>query len=218
MIHTILQSEEGQRMVLEIDQDAALNLWRYAPGAKKPKLIRVPKTLCEQQDPEKELEARVKKLTAQGFFISESEDAESASDQPTETPERSISWRLEGVVKQAWLPEDLRKVSAIEDDSLVLRIKGLQKIAFKQSARARAISVGSQTTLDAIVPLLRIKEMLRNHGIEMQIIHENETQDQYVDSVTVKEAAKVWPELIPELEEYGLRKPQKLGVVTGWVF
>ncbi|KRW83759.1 hypothetical protein [Marinobacter sp. P4B1] len=218
MIHSILQSAEGQRVVLEIDQDEALNLWRYAPGAKKPKLIRVPKKLCEQQKPEKELEVRVAKLTAQGFFVSESEEAENASDEPTENPDHSISWRLEGVVKQAWLPDDLRKVSAIENDSLVLRIEGLKKIAFKQSAKTRAISAGSQTTLSAMVPLLRLKETLRNHGVEMQIIHENEKQDQFVENVTVKEAAKVWPELIPELEEHGLRKPQKLGVKTGWVW
>ena len=111
----ILQSKEGERWTFEIESKA-LNAWRTLPGTTKPRLIRIPKSLCADKSPEKELEQRKLKLLDKGFWIArESSEVDTADDISDQPPEHSFSWVLETAIDKSWLPVDLQKVAAMED-------------------------------------------------------------------------------------------------------
>lgn len=213
----ILQSKEGERWTFEIESKA-LNAWRTLPGTTKPRLIRIPKSLCADKSPEKELEQRKLKLLDKGFWIarenSEVDTADDISDQP---PEHKFSWVLETAIDKSWLPVDLQKVAAMEDKNLVLRPKGMEEMSFK-TAGVRAVSTGTQTTFQGLFTLLELKREFLKKGATLEIAYDSSDGVTKLDDVEPKSVSRQWPELNAELEERGLKASTKLGLKTGWSF
>jgi hypothetical protein len=213
----ILQSKDGERWTFEMESKA-LNAWRTLPGATKPRLIRIPKSLCADKSPEMELELRKQKLLDKGYWLARDESVEASEVDADKTPPKhQFCWSLEMAIDRSWLPADLQKVAAMEDKNLVLRPKGVNELSFKTSGK-RAVSTGVQDSMKGLVMLLELKREFLKKGGSLSIAYDSSDGIIKLDDVNGQVAAKQWPELTSELEDRGLKPTSKLGFKTGWSF
>jgi len=207
----LFKEETGETWSLESYFDCVKGFY-LAPGAKKPKLTRVPLKLCSEGDPDKHVTAWMETLKGQGYGLKE-------EDKAPADPEVTIRWSAEGLVEVDWLPADLQKIADVQSGIIHIPVLSDTPITFFEksqfgdgSGKRRPFLAGTITYLADLVVLLRLADALKEHGVEVCGMLDEESQDAVAQVVTMTpedgadKAASLWPELRTHLEEHDLLK------------
>lgn len=202
--------ESGETWTLESFHDCVKGFY-LAPGAKKPRLTRVPLTHCTDGDPEKQVFSWADTLKEQGFSLKE-------EDKTPAEPEVTIRWTIEGLVELEWLPEDLRKIADVQSGIIHIPclsdtpITMFEKASFGDSSR-RPMLAGTLNYRSDLVVLLRLVRVLKEHSVEVcGMLDEDSMSADDAEVLTMtpgdgaERAAEMWPELRTHLEHYELLK------------
>lgn len=204
----LIKEETGEIWSLESHYDCVKGFY-LAPGAKKPKLTRVPQKLCTDGDPEKHVDAWMGTLKERGFSL-DSEDRTPAD------PEVTIRWTIEGLVEMSWLPADLQKIADSQHGIIHIPGKSDHPITMFDKAKdgdgstRRPMLAGTITALQDLVTLLRLAKALKEHNVEVlgmadsEIPVEDGDASNLTHEIEAEKVAKWWPKLRPTLEEHDL--------------
>jgi hypothetical protein len=204
----LIKEETGEIWSLESHHDCVKGFY-LAPGAKKPKLTRVPKNLCTDGDPDKHVDVWQETLKSRGFALEE-------EDKTPADPEVTIRWSIEGLVEMSWLPADLQKIADAQQGIIHIPGKSDQPITMfdnstdGQVSNRKPMLAGTITVLEDLVVLLRLAKALKEHQVEVLGMLDTENPDSDGEAVTMtpdngaEKAANWWPELRPKLEEHDL--------------
>lgn len=204
----LIKEETGEIWSLESHHDCVKGFY-LPPGAKKPKLTRVPQKLCTDGDPDKHVDAWTETLKDRGFSLDE-------EDKTPANPEVTIRWTIEGLVEMNWLPADLQKIADAQHG--VIHIPGksnhpitmFDKSKDGEGSNRRPMTAGTITVLEDLVILLRLAKALEEHQVEVLGVLDTDNPDSDGDAFTMtpdngaEKAANWWPKLRPELEEHDL--------------
>lgn len=204
----LIKEETGEVWSLESHHDCVKGFY-LSPGAKKPKLTRVPKNLCTNGDPDKHIDAWQETLKGRGFALEE-------EDKTPAEPEVTIRWSVEGLVEMSWLPADLQKIADAQHGIIHIPGKSDQPITMFDKSKdgdgsnRRPMLAGTITVLEDLVVLLRLAKALKEHQVEVLGMLDTENPASDGEAVTMtpddgaEKAANWWPELRPKLEEHDL--------------
>jgi len=208
----LINNETGETWSLESFHDCVKGFY-LAPGAKKPKLTRVPKKLCTEGDPEKHVSAWIETLKKRSFSLRE-EDLTPAD------PEVTVRFTVEGAVELSWLPADLQKIADIKHG--VIHIPGasdqpitmIDKVQFERDSEEdrprQPLMSGTINFLADVVVLLRLAKALQPHGVEVCGMLDQEDISSEASVMKpddgAEKAARWWPSLKPVLEDFDLIK------------
>jgi hypothetical protein len=204
----LFKEETGETWSLESKHDC-VNGFYLAPGAKKPKLTRVPQKLCTDGDPDKHVEAWKETLKDRGFTLND-EDTSPAD------PEVTIRWTIEGLVNVDWLPADLQMIADVQHGIIHIPGKSDAPITMFDNAvdgqvsNRRPMLAGTITALQDLVTLLRLASSLKEHNVEVLGMLDSDNPNSDGDAsdqtheIEAEKVANWWPELRPQLEEHDL--------------